>query len=173
MVMGHAVIEARDSQGNLIAYRETDNEVVNNGENCVLKMLFDADGPTTKGTSVCTGAVTSAWNYIGIGTVTGSQKAAADSDTRLGNETTTVTGLSRAAGTVSFTNGTGNSTAAAVTVSKTFTMTSGNTHAISESGLFNGTSTSTAGMLARQTFSPVSLSSGDSITVTWTFTVGD
>ena len=173
MVMGHAVIEARDSQGNLIAYRETDNEVVNNGENCVLKMLFDADGPTTKGTSVCTGAVTSAWNYIGIGTVTGSQKAAADSDGRLGNETSTVTGLSRAAGTVSWTNGSGNSTAASASISKTFTMTSGNTHTIAESGLFNGTSLGTSGMLARQTFTGVALSSGDSITVTWTFTVGD
>ena len=172
MLMGHAIIEARDSQGNLIAFRETDNEVVNNGENCVLKMLFDEGGPGTSGTTVCTGAITSAWNYIGIGTSAEGSFAVAETNARLGNETSTTTGLTRAAGTVSFTNGTGG-TAASAQISKTFTMTSGNGHTIAESGLFNGTSISTAGMLARQTFTGVALSNGDSITVTWTFTVGD
>ncbi len=52
-------------------------------------------------------------------------------------------------------------------------MQSGNTHTITESGLFNGTTFNTAGMLARQVFTGVALSDGDSITVTWTFTVGD
>ena len=68
MLVGHAIIEAHDSEGNLIAYREADNEVVNSGENCVLKMLFDKGGPSTTGTTVCTGAITDSWQYIGIGT---------------------------------------------------------------------------------------------------------
>jgi len=52
-------------------------------------------------------------------------------------------------------------------------MTSGETHNIGESGLFNSTTVAASGMLARQTFSDVALTNGDSITVTWTFTVGD
>ena len=169
MLVGHAIIEAHDSEGNLIAHRATDNEVVNSGENCVLKMLFDTDGPGSAGTTVCTGAITDAWTFIGIGTT---NTAAAEADFRLGNETRSTTGLTRTEGSVTWTNGTG-ATAASVQVSNTFTMQSGNTHTITESGLFNGTAYDTSGMLARQVFTGVALSDGDSITVTWTFTVGD
>ena len=169
MLVGHAIIEAHDSEGNLIAHRATDNEVVNSGENCVLKMLFDTDGPGSAGTTVCTGAITDAWTFIGIGTT---NTAAAEADIRLGNETRTTTGLTRTEGSVTWTNGTGG-TAASVQVSNTFTMQSTNTHTITESGLFNGTAFDTSGMLARQVFTGVALSDGDSITVTWTFTVGD
>ena len=169
MLVGHAIIEAHDSEGNLIAHRATDNEVVNSGENCVLKMLFDTDGPGSAGTTVCTGAITDAWTFIGIGTT---NTAAAEADVRLGNETRTTTGLTRTEGTVTWTNGTG-ATAASAQISNTFTMSSGNTHTITESGLFNGTAFDTSGMLARQVFTGVALSDGDSITVTWTFTVGD
>ena len=61
-------------------------------------------------------------------------------------------------------------------LSKTFTFdgAGGRAHAIGESGLFNSTTAiDTNGMLARQTFTDVSLSNGDSITITWTFTVGN
>ena len=169
LLVGHAIIEAHDSQGNLLAHRATDNEVVNSGENCVLKMLFDTDGPNSAGTTVCTGAITDSFTFIGIGTT---NTAAAEADVRLGNETSTTSGLNRAEGSVTWTNGTG-ATAASVQVSNTFTMASGNTHTITESGLFNGTALTTSGMLARQVFTGVALSDGDSITVTWTFTVGD
>lgn len=169
MLVGHAIIEAHDSEGNLLAHRATDNEVVNSGENCVLKMLFNEGVPGTGGTTVCTGALTDGWRFVGVGTTS---TAAAEADLRLGNETSTTTGLNRAEGSVTWTNGTG-ATAASVQVSNTFTMSSSNTHTITESGLFNGTSLTDDGMLARQTFTGVALSDGDSITVTWTFTVGD
>ena len=171
MLMGHAIIEAHDSQGNLIAYRETDNEVVDRGEQCVLKMLFGASGPAAAGTTVCTGATTAPWSVIAIGT--DSTSTDADLKTGLLNETSTVGGLTRGwATTQTWQNGTG-STATQITLSKTFT-NSGSSHTITESGLFNGTNgSSQSGMLARQTFSGVTLANGDSITVTWTFSVGN
>ena len=169
-MMGHAIIEAHDSEGNKIAYRETDNEVVNSGENCVLKMLFGAGGPTAAGTTVCPNTTTSPWTVIAIGT---NSSTANDQNSSLKAEVTG-DGLNRArAGTsseVTWTNGTGG-TAAKVQLSKTFT--SQGTYTITESGLFNSTTANGGGMLARQTFSGVALSNGDSITVTWTFTVGD
>ena len=92
------------------------------------------------------------------------------------------------------TNGTG-ATATKIVLSKTFTSDSPRAHAIGESGLFNNTTpqcfkntynncvvygsgdfkyvNTGHGMLARQTFTDVTLSDGDSITITWTFTVGN
>ena len=181
LMMGHLTVEAHDETGDLIAYRQTDNEVVNAGEQCILKMLFK-DGPSRGGvgTTACTGALTTGWTVIGIGTNNDSgvyantaTTAQKEVNVRLGNETSTTTGLTRAeATTQTWTNGTASDTTKIV-LSKTFTMTSGETHNIGESGLFNSTTVAASGMLARQTFSDVALTNGDSITVTWTFTVGD
>ena len=170
MLMGHAIIEAHDSEGNLIAYRETDNEVVDRGEQCVLKMLFGAAGPAAAGTTVCTGATTAPWTTIAIGTT---NTGAADTDLGLLNETSSTGGLTRGiATTQTWQNGTSTTTATQVTLSKTFT-NSGSSHTITESGLFNSTTVAASGMLARQVFSGVTLANGDSITVTWTFSVGN
>ena len=91
MMTGHLEIEARNADGELFAYRQTDNEVVDDGEQCILKMLFESQS---------------------IGAVT-------------------------------------------------------------ESGLFNATGANANGMLARNSFAAVTINSGDSITITWTFKVGN
>jgi hypothetical protein len=180
-MMGHLTVEAHDETGDLIAYRQTDNEVVNAGEQCILKMLFkEGTNRGGVGTTVCTGALTTGWNVIGIGTdndngvyANGATTAQKEVNVRLGNETSTTTGLQRAVSTTqTWTNGTASDTTKIV-LSKTFLMTSGETHNIGESGLFNSTTVAASGLLARQTFSDVALTNGDSITVTWTFTVGD
>ena len=60
-----------------------------------------------------------------------------------------------------------------IVLKNTFTHTADATVAVTESGLFNSTTVAGSGMLAHQTFTAVSLTQNDSITVTWTFTVGD
>ena len=190
-LMGQVEIEARNADGELFAYRQTDNEVVDDGEQCILKMLFATDdgvagrgGYASAGDGACTGILTGAWNVIAIGTDNddvanlGSPSSAAnDLQVKLGNETSTSSGLLRSmASDITWTNGTtGNSI---IKLANTFTYatasdTEGRTHAIGESGLFNSTTIDTRGMLARQVFTDVSLTYGDSITVTWTFTVGN
>ena len=88
-LMGQVMIEAHNENGELIAYRMGDNEVVDTGEQCILKMLFAtaADGtvgPSTNtaltANSVCTGALTGAWDVIaiGVGTVAVGDAAAHD-----------------------------------------------------------------------------------------------
>ena len=208
-LMGQVEIEARNADGEIIAYRLSDNEVVDDGEQCILKMLFGGGGdgaaPSRGGYAStatdeasrggCTGALTQNWQVIAIGdgnevdtaSDTGSsgnsryQLSVAgatvplnlqDTLVKLGNETATVGGLERAIGAVTWQNGTGD-TATKITLAKTFTNNSPVTHAIGESGLFNSTTVNAPGMLARQTFTDVSLATGDSITVTWTFTVGN
>ena len=202
-LMGQVEIEARNADGELFAYRLGDNEVVDDGEQCILKMLFSTTSATARGgyastgTGACTGILTGAWNVIAIGDCNltadcaGLAFGAGDGSkfdvdatlpnqdllVRLGNETNTVDGLERGMATsITWHNGTGD-TVTKIVLAKTFTKvgTGGTTHLIGESGLFNSTTYAQAGngMLARQMFTDVSLSDGDSITVTWTFTVGN
>ena len=174
MLMGQVIIEAHDEDGELIAYRQTDNEVVDDGEQCILKMLFATGAQTNDGrgeyssTSVCTGILTGAWDVIAIGTGT---DAAIEADVKLGTESTT-NGAARGTAT---TKTWGNLTAGIpqIVMSKTFTSTGGDIGAVTESGLFNSTTAGAQGMLARNVFSAVTLADGDSITITWTFKVGN
>ena len=193
-LMGQVMIEAHNEDGELIAYRLGDNEVVDGGEQCILKMLFATSGGLTSGNTdgrgeyvsddVCTGALTGAWDVIaiGVGTVAVGNAAAHDLLSGLEVECSAVlqtkvttcladVKLVRAlATTKTWTNGTGG-TDTEIVLAKTFTSSTAAT--ITESGLFNSTTISSGGMLSHRTFSAVTLADGDSITVTWTFTVGN
>ena len=199
-LMGQVMIEAHNENGELIAYRLGDNEVVDTGEQCILKMLFataanGGDGVGRggiAGNTVCTGALTGAWQVIAIGVGTdghGRSNGTLLDDSAIhdvysglevecnANANPGITtcladsALARATATTkTWTNGSaGNPTK--IVLAKTFT--SGTVASITESGLFNSTAIGSGGMLAHKTFAAVSLTSGDSITVTWTFTVGN
>ena len=196
-LIGSVEIEAFNEDGELIAYRQGDNEVVDRGEQCILKMLFATTAQANIGrgeyasTNVCTGILTGAWDVIAIGTGATAVGNTAAHDLFTGLETecnATVNdrnddgvadatdcpadaALARAVATTkTWQNGTG-ATETQIEIKKTFT--SGSTAAIRESGLFNSTAIGDGGMLSHRTFAAVSLTSGDSITVTWTFKVGN
>jgi hypothetical protein len=168
LITGHVVTTLTDSDGNVVAYRQSDNIIVNNGENCVAKLLFQGSTGAA-GTNVCTGSNTTGFRFIAIGTGTG---AAAADNVGLGAARTDGT-LAPKAATVTWTNSTGSGTTqATVALSTTFTNDSGGTVAIAESGLFNSTSVNTGGMFARQQFSAVNMNNNDQLTVTWTVNIG-
>jgi len=181
MLIGHVAIEGRHADGELFAYRQLDNAVVDDGEQCILKMLFESHsigavgrgGATTTGLGACTGALQGAWDVIAIGTCadcqTGQTYAPNDLDVILKTESTANGGQRGLADTKVWTNG----TFPQIVMSKTFTATGGNIGAVTESGLFNATGANTNGMLARNSFAAVTINSGDSITITWTFKVGN
>ena len=191
LMTGHLEIEARHMNGELFDYRQLDNIIVNDGEQCILKMLFSngtsgagRGATTTAGAGACTGALTNPWSVIAIGTCTGC--APLDIDVVLGTEiddSTGQTGASRAiATTKTWANGSSAGAEAQVPgfargltnviLSHTFTATAA-FGAVTESGLFNSTTYNSNGMLARNTFNAVTINNGDSITITWTFNVGD
>ena len=191
LMTGHLEIEARNADGELFAYRQTDNEVVDDGEQCILKMLFSTKagghngytagrgGYTTASTmGACSGILTGAWHVIAIGTTT---TGAQDVNVKLGNYTSGILanytdgvyGLERGVATTkTWSNGTGTDKTQIV-MSKTFTNLSNVSHTIAESGLFNSTTVAGSGMLAHKAFTGVALATSDSITITWTFIVGD
>ena len=198
-LMGQVIIEAHNEDGELIAYRIGDNEVVDDGEQCILKMLFgttsglresDLNGRGQYASDTnCSGVLTGAWDVIAIGTSGVSTSFICDVDgnnvfdetcadaehhdvlTIMGTELTSADLARGVATTKTWTNGTG-TTDTTIVLKKTFTAT-GVTAAVKESGLFNSTAIGSGGMLSHRTFAAVSLTNGDSITVTWTFTVGN
>lgn len=98
-----------------------------------------------------------AFTYIGVGT---GSTAASASDTALQTELATA-GLSRANGTVSLVTTTVTNDTAQTT--NTFSVTG--SEAVTESGVFNASSSGT--LLCRQVFSAINVVSGDSLTITW------
>jgi hypothetical protein len=104
---------------------------------------------------------------IALGT---SSAAATNDDVALAAETV-ATGLQRAASTSAVVTDDGTGTAGAqIALSKAFQNTSGGSVAITESGIFNSTSTSADGIFSRQTFTSIPVANNDSLTVTWTIT---
>ena len=172
LMTGHLEIEAKHMNGELFDYRQLDNIIVNDGEQCILKMLFSngtsgtgRGATTTAGTGACTGALTNPWSVIAIGTCTSCGPTG--NDVVLGTEVVTNGGQRVYASEATWTNATSQ-----IVLKNTFTAAGGNIGAVTESGLFNSTTANKNGMLARTTFAPVTINSGDSITITWTFTVG-
>ena len=207
-LMGQVIIEAHNEDGELIAYRIGDNEVVDDGEQCILKMLFGSSGGLVEAATddgrgqylsqtgtdfsaaatqgACTGILTGAWDVIAVGTggatpcgpagdTACSTSTLHDKLVKLGSEVTDE-GLARGyATTKTWQNGTGAEAFTQIVLKKTFTTTNDSGVTVTESGLFNmtGNVNDGSGMLAHKTFAGVVLADNDSITVQWTFKVGD
>ena len=165
--VGHITMYTTDSTGIIKEYRQTDNLIVNNGENCAAKLLFDLGGPATTGTSVCTGAITQGFNFIAIGEGT---TAPVDGDGSIEDDADETGLATPIQGTIVWTNASGTG-GAEVELTSVFTNSGAASESISESGLFNSTDT-TDGMFARQTFTPIPVDVSDSLTVEWTITIG-
>ncbi len=177
-IMGHIELVAKDKDGNIKAYRQTDNLITNNGQNCAAKALFSVYTANTGGlsnaTNRCVGGVTKPFTVIAIGTGSG---LVTKENTQLTTESSG-NGLTRGQldTAITWTNSTASTQAnggfARALIQKTFTLTASSA-TITESGLFNDTSASASGMFARQTFTGIGLSTvGDALTVKWTIDIG-
>lgn len=155
--LGHIELVLTDENGNIKAYRQTDNLVVNKGVYMTSDKLF--------GTSLVGGATSAAFNNVGIGTGTTSATSGdTNVQTQLSNRktgaVTSVTGSSTGAqiqaffGAGKLKNGSG-------------------TTAVTEAGLFDTFVNGTGNLYARQTFTAINAGSSDSLTVTWSITFAD
>lgn len=172
---GHVTTILTDADGNVKQYRQSDNVITNNGENCVAKLLFQDNGATNglgtgTGTNVCIGSLDDPWDIIAVGTGTGKANG---TDIALGNE---LTGSGFAAGkatTKTWSNSTGfaGNSQVSVVLARTFT-NSGSSTQIAESGLLNSTTSNTNSLFARQNFTAITVGNGDSLTVQWTVNIG-
>ena len=200
-MLGHVEYKILDENGNIVQYKQGDNVVVNDGEDCAADALF--------GSGTCAGAIgTNYFTYIGIGNGTriintaadmATNSTLADADNTAGGNTancSTVAGggdMARRNVTASHTPASGATGTVVVldTSSAPFTFDATNATIVSDSGIFNddydggpytnhvcgGTNTAGASwdMFARQLLSGtdgITVTSGDSLSVKWTITVG-
>jgi len=155
-VLGHIQFVLTGADGNVKAYRQTDNLVVTEGRNTITDLAFPIAAGGANGNST-----DNKFSYIGIGT--GSTPAAAGN---IGEETLISTCKRGQDATVT-SPGTGQAQ-----VDVTF---SGATCAgtITESVLSNsgtGAAANAGEILARQIFTGIAVGASDSLTVTWTIT---
>jgi hypothetical protein len=164
VILGHLQIVAKDKDGNIKAYRQTDNVVVSNGINETINYLFGT------GTQTVTDATAGNFKYVGVGT---SATAVSYKDLALGSQQSskqlgTVTAITANGGT-----GMGAQIAATWAAGKLNNNT-GSPVNIQEAGLFDNPTNSTNGaasnMYSHQTFSAIAINSGDSLSVTWKIT---
>lgn len=160
-VLGHFEFVLKDKDGNVVAYRQTDNKIVNNGLNFTANRLFGT-------TLTVSHASTAYFQYIGVGS-SNTAAAATQTDlvTQIGNHRlATVTNVGSNVGDP----GIGAKLVATFGPGKITNSSGGTT--IQESGIFDGFNSTN--LYARQTFSSISVGPSDSLTVTWTvvFTSG-
>jgi len=177
---GHVEAVVRDSGGNIIAYRQADNEIVMIGMQVLGDQLFlDTNGNHTNATNGAFG-----WMNIGNGSA-----APVPTDTGLdcALQTASVAGCgvgnSPRAGcvgvlsTINDNDPTENPAGSAqvnYTAIATFDGAVCNSNDIQEAGMWNnGTSAENGQMFARNTFGKVTLTTTDSLELTWRFTFTD
>jgi len=167
-LMGHLELIVKDPEGNIKSYSQSDNVIVNNGENCTLKLLFQSVTGAA-GNDVCTGANTVGFRYIGLDEGAGPY---GEDDADLDDPVDSA-GLSTPLfTTATWTNstGTGGTSDATVALSVTFTNT-GASETVQGAGLFNATATSTRGMMGHALASGGAATVDTSDTLTATYTI--
>ena len=174
-IFGHITLTATDPDGKIISYIQTDNLIVNVGENCVAESLFNVT--TNSATEACVGMGThiggngvadGGFTYIAIGNTTSVDILTAENKTlsrelqRIKDNSTSVTPSSGSADP---------GTSAVVTLTAIFTASSGAID-VDESGIFDAAGKDAGNMLARKTFTEISLAQDDKLTVEWEITIG-
>jgi len=188
-MLGHITLTQSDADGNLKSYIQTDNVIVNVGENCVAETLFNVTTTDAATGQACDkNAVTSsifanntgngisvdAFSFIAVGDApeTPTPPVAIETETALDAENSTSTMTRKTGSPAATTVSTGTGSSAIVTLSAVF-ISDGGTSTVDESGIFDEELLSSVGnMLARQSFTEIVLSAGDQLTVEWEITIG-
>ena len=152
-VLGHVEVVARNADGEIKAYRQTDNIIVTRGFECAAKDLFGA--PQTNCGSI------GIFDKIGVGT---DATAAVVGNTNVGTQASN----KRIDASVAD-SGSSGAIIDATWLANTLKNGTGTT-AVVESGLFDAVGNGTGNMFARQTFTAINVGESDTLTVTWTVT---
>lgn len=187
-MLGHVEYLVLDNNQQIKGYYQGDNLVVDDGTDCVAKLVF---GATTTGTEDCDQE--QAFNYIAIGNVTGT--VAAGDEGLQGGACATNGAAGEMARKIVIPNittqGAGSGTIIELEPATTFKFDSNNATTIHQSGIFNaqvsavrtsepgggscltyGTEATDFDMFAKQNLaSSVAVTDGDSLAVKWTITI--
>lgn len=167
---GHVILVNEDQEGNIKAYRQTDNIITYVGLSCAAMELFgkglgnttfsERDGSTGKVDTMCGGggANSGTFNFIEIGT-SGTGEQIDDSGALTG-------GFARVQDTdVGLINGTLANPGPTYAIIQS--LLTGITGGIQEAGLYDSSDLGSGHMFARKTFGSITMSPSDTLTVTW------
>ena len=154
-ISGHVTTTVYDDDGNIKHYFQSDNAVLDNGEDCAIEALFDSDG--TGNCNVALGAT--GFNFIAIGT--GAQAVAVTQTGLQGTESARTQDAD-----CTFIAAAGGAQAGQCLLSATFTELS---TTIEESAVYDAAGGANA--FARQLTGTISLATADTLQVDWTFTI--
>lgn len=158
--LGHIALVVYGPDGNIKAYRQTDNQVTTTGDNATVNKLFGVARSTNTGTSSGT------FTAVAVGTGTNPALATnTDLQTQVGHKVAATTSITTAThGNVVLT---ANFAAGKITNSTTQTIT--------EAGIFDNTSMNLNGtsvnMFARQQFTGIGIGPSDTLQITWTVNI--
>lgn len=158
--LGHVALVVYGPDGNIKAYRQTDNQVTTTGDNATVNKLFGVARSTNTGTSSGT------FTAVAVGTGTNPALATnTDLQAQVGHKVAATTGITTAThGNVVLT---ANFAAGKITNSTTQTIT--------EAGIFDNTNMnlngSSVNMFARQQFTGIGIGPSDTLQITWTVNI--
>ena len=162
-MLGHVTLTAYDENGNIKAYRQTDNVITNQLDDCLQKLAFA--GVTGAG---CTGATPAAGYFNNMAIGAAASPSTSEDRTALGLYITTpasATGFDSAVLTQA--TGTGGSS---LLVTSTFRP--GITVTVTEAAIQSSTATTGSSTEAAiQAFTGISLGASDTLTVQWTVNI--
>lgn len=168
-VMGHVTAWVFDQDGNVKAYRQTDNAIVNTGLDIIANQVF-GNGTIANGTAAGPAYATSGGTAKALALGTGG-----DGTPQAGQDdlTTYLTGCNNQ--TTSWIGGAGDVSTNVVLISNTtFSGTDGCAGQINEVGIFTDVSGTQNGRLfAIQEFGAVTVGSDDTLTINWDITFSD
>ena len=166
---GHFTITVRDSMGVVQSFQQTDNAVLNTGENCIAKMIFR--DPGNAGTVVCAGATDEGWNYLCLDE--DPQIFTTDSELRNPADEAGLATCRQGAITWNQNSTAGTDALSKVTLRLATTFTnSGSSETIAAVGVFNSSTVSTNSMLSKANFTATAVPNGGTLTVNYDYEVG-
>ena len=159
-IFGHITLTATDENGEIFAFIQTDNTVLDEGDDCMIERVF---GVKDSGTSNCSGAAAVFENlHIGSGGISG-----APAETVTVAPVTCAGGTQSVAGTLATTSASSGG-ASTVVITATFANVNAN---IDEAAVSDSTTCAAGNQLAYQTFTEIVLGASDSLTIDWTITI--
>ena len=151
-LVGHLTLTAYDDNGNVIAYRQTDNVVLDTGDDCISELIF----PVTTGLQ-CGGTTQFDRVYIGTGDSSGATEGSIALVTPNAQ-----TGFASAA----MTPASGGNGADTLITANFF-----NVGATIQEASIQESSSTASDALAIQSFSAIPLGASDDLTIQWTVTI--
>lgn len=157
-MLGHVTLTAYDENGNIKAYRQTDNVITNQLDDCLTQLAF----AVTSGASACSGSSVRMFDRVALGSGTPSTAETATTLASYIANVNAVTGFSSAAMTTAAgTNG------ATLLITSNFAL--GSAATVTEAALQAGSvTTGAATEAAIQSFTAIPLGASDTLQVQWT-----